>query len=103
MSAVGSFRLTSGWVRFLQGTAALASVLAFSTPGAGQGLPVAQPAEIGLSSAALDRIAPAMQTYIDSGRVAGMVMMIARRGKIGYMQALGYSDLENRIALRTDA
>lgn len=68
-----------------------------------EGLPVAQPAEIGLSAAALHRIAPAMQSYIDSGKVAGMVMMIARHGKIGYTHTLGYSDVEKQIPIRPDA
>ena len=90
-------------VRALQRSAAVASFLAFSSAGAAQGLPEGKPEAIGLSPAALERIAPEMQTYIDDGRVAGMVMVIARHGKVGYVRALGYSNLENRSPLRTDA
>jgi CubicO group peptidase (beta-lactamase class C family) len=68
----------------------------------GQGLPAAEPEEIGLSSLALSRIAPAMQAYTDSGEVAGLTMVIARHGRIGYTQALGYMDISNEIPMRTD-
>ena len=95
--------LRSRWVRALERSAAIASFLAISSAGAAQGLPEGKPEAIGLSPAALERIAPEMQTYIDDGRVAGMVMMIARHGKVGYVRALGYSNLESRSPLRTDA
>lgn len=67
------------------------------------GLPRAAPEEVGLSSAALERVTEAMQSHVDSGRVAGMVLVVARHGRIGYARALGYADIENRIPLRTDA
>jgi CubicO group peptidase (beta-lactamase class C family) len=67
-----------------------------------QGLPAAQPEEIGLLPAALDRIAPALQAYVDSGKLAGMVALIARHGKVGYAQAVGYADLETRTPMRLD-
>jgi CubicO group peptidase (beta-lactamase class C family) len=68
-----------------------------------QGLPKASPDEVGLSPAVLERIAPEMQAYIDDGRTAGMVMVVARHGKIAYARALGYADRERRTPLRLDA
>lgn len=103
MTGVGSHRVRRGCVRALHAGAAFASLVALSSGASAQGLPLAPPEQIGLSPAALGRIAPAMQSYVDSGRVAGMVLMIARHAKIGYARALGYADVENRVPLRTDA
>lgn len=53
------------------------------------GLPTARPEEIGLSRAALKRLGGAMTRAIESGRAPGATMLIARHGKIGYVQTLG--------------
>ncbi len=68
----------------------------------GQGLPTAPPENIGLSPPALARIAPALQAYVDSGKLAGMVAVIARHGKVGYAQAIGYMDVATKWPMRTD-
>ncbi|MCY7350652.1 MAG: beta-lactamase family protein [Cytophagaceae bacterium] len=44
-----------------------------------------------------------MQAYVDSRKVAGAVLVIARHGRIGYMQAIGFMNLEKKIPMRTDA
>lgn len=67
------------------------------------GLPVTAPGDIGLSAAALARITPALQAYVDSGKVAGMVAVVARHGRIGYLQAIGQMDVERQTPMRTDA
>jgi CubicO group peptidase (beta-lactamase class C family) len=76
--------------------------LAATSRSFGQGLPSAQPQDIGLAPAALLRIAPALKTYVDSGKLAGMVMFIARHGKLGYAEAIGDMDVERRVPMRTD-
>ncbi len=92
------------WHRGRRTNLTLAGLLLSVAPALGaQGLVVARPEDVGLSSAALERIAPAMQSYIDSGRIAGMVIAVSRRGKLVYERALGYADLEKRIPMRTDA
>ena len=58
------------------------------------GLPTARPDEIGLSPERLDRLTIAMEREIAAGKAPGVSMLIARRGRIGYLQALG--------ALKTD-
>lgn len=69
-----------------------------------QGLPSAHPQDIGLAPEALARIAPTLQaTYVDSGKLAGFVMIIARHGKVGYAQAVGSMDIANKVPMRTDA
>jgi hypothetical protein len=43
---------------------------------------VVKPEEVGLSSARLARIGEHWQRYIDAGRLAGTLTLIARRGKV---------------------
>src|SRR3989442_6307855 len=59
-----------------------------------QGLPRARPDEVGLSSAALQRIAPALQAYVDSGKLAGVVAVVARHGKLAHLAAPGAPNRE---------
>ncbi|MDX2056621.1 MAG: serine hydrolase domain-containing protein, partial [Gemmatimonadales bacterium] len=73
-----------------------------SVGAAAQGLPTSRPEDVGLSSAALERIAPALQTYVDSGNLAGVVGVVARRGKVGYARAVGWMDAERQVPMRTD-
>ncbi len=75
-------------------------------------LPKAKPAEVGLSPERLDRLTRVMQEYIDSGRIAGMVTLIARNGRLVYLRPFGKLDLKGsdmpangifRIASQTKA
>lgn len=60
------------------------------------------PEEVGMSSARLDRLSDVMQGYIDSGDVAGMVILIARDGKVPYEMAFGDRDLASGSPMQTD-
>src|SRR5947199_5543436 len=68
-----------------------------------QGLPRARPADVGLSVAALERIAPALQAYVDSGKLPGLLAVVARHGKLAYVGTVGSMDVEHRRAMRSDA
>ena len=68
-----------------------------------QGLPQTQPEEVGLSSHRLERVSAAMQGYVDDGRLAGAVVIVARRGKVAYLEAFGSRDREAGAAMTTDA
>jgi CubicO group peptidase (beta-lactamase class C family) len=68
-----------------------------------QGLPTAHPEDVGLSSAALDRIPAALQRYIDSSKMAGAVIVVARHGKLAYIRAVGRMDVDSATPMRTDA
>ena len=57
-----------------------------------QGLPTARPEEVGLSAARLDRIKPFMQSYVNQGKLAGLITMIARRGKVVHFEKYGVMD-----------
>lgn len=49
---------------------------------------------VGFSSKRLDRIAPVMQSYIDQGKLAGTLTLVAKDGKIAYLNAQGMQDKE---------
>lgn len=57
---------------------------------------------VGFSSERLDRIAPAMQSYIDQGKLAGTLTLVARNGKIVYLNAQGMQDKEAGISMTED-
>jgi len=54
------------------------------------------PESVGLSSARLERIKPVMQGYVDRGQFAGIVTLIARKGKVVHLETVGWQDLESR-------
>jgi CubicO group peptidase (beta-lactamase class C family) len=53
------------------------------------GLPTARPEEVGLSRAALQRLADVMLREIEAGRAPGVSMLVARHGKVAFSQSLG--------------
>jgi CubicO group peptidase (beta-lactamase class C family) len=52
-------------------------------------LPSARPETLGLSPARLQRMSDAFQREIDKGTMPGVTVMVARRGQIGWFDALG--------------
>ncbi len=68
-----------------------------------QGLPRARPADVGLSAAALDRIAPALRAYVDAGKLPGMIAVVARHGKVAYLASVGAADSGSGRAPAPDA
>jgi hypothetical protein len=41
-------------------------------------------------------------TCVDSGKLAGMVAVVARHGRVGYSHAIGFMDVGARIPMQTD-
>ncbi|WP_441236674.1 serine hydrolase domain-containing protein [Bradyrhizobium sp. 930_D9_N1_4] len=56
----------------------------------------------GLDPAKLAEAGPALQQFIDRGEIAGIVTLTSRRGKIVQSEALGWSDIETKTAMRPD-
>jgi CubicO group peptidase (beta-lactamase class C family) len=52
-------------------------------------LPQAKPEALGLSSLRLQRMSDAFKRDIDKGIIPGVTVMVARRGQIGWFEALG--------------
>ena len=68
-----------------------------------QGLPRAQPEDVGLSSARLQRLSDVLQDYVSDGRLAGAVALVARHGEVAYLESFGHRDLESRSPMHEDA
>ncbi|MEO8227561.1 MAG: serine hydrolase domain-containing protein, partial [Gemmatimonadota bacterium] len=68
-----------------------------------QGLPAGNAAALGFSPARLARIDTVMQHYLDSGQVAGVVVLVARHGQVAYFRAFGASDREAGRRMTNDA
>jgi len=69
----------------------------------GQGITVASPEKVGLSSERLNRIGSVMNVFIDSGKIPGMVTMVLRHGKVAYFEAFGNMDIEANKKMTRDA
>ena len=52
-------------------------------------LPFAKPESLGLSSTRLQRMSDAFKRDIDKGTIPGVTVMVARRGQVGWFEALG--------------
>ncbi len=66
-------------------------------------LPTARPELVGLSTERLARIGEVMQRYVDQGRLGGVVTLVARNGKVAYLQSFGKLDPKTGAAMPTDA
>ena len=70
--------------------------------GLAQGLAPARPQEVALSPERLERLTDAFRGYVENGKLAGAVVLVARRGKVAYLQPFGWSDKESRTSMRQD-
>ena len=85
------------------GIAALISFTLFSAVSAtGADLPSSSPESVGMSSERLERLDALTHGWVDEGRIAGVVTLIARRGRVVHQDAYGMADIEAREPMRTD-
>jgi CubicO group peptidase (beta-lactamase class C family) len=73
-------------------------------------LPAASPkldpnaaAQAGMDAERLARIAARMQAFVDAHTAAGFVTLVARRGQIVALDAVGVQDIETRAPMREDS
>jgi CubicO group peptidase (beta-lactamase class C family) len=64
--------------------------------------PMARPEQVGLSSERLQRIDELVQRHIDAGSFTGAVTLVARDGRIAYLEAHGLMDLEQNKPMVED-
>jgi CubicO group peptidase (beta-lactamase class C family) len=81
--------------RMLCGAAFVGALLFFAPAlraDVGTALPQAAAEQVGMSKQKLDRIRPALQREVDEGKLAGTIVMVARKGKLVYADAVGLQD-----------
>lgn len=64
---------------------------------------LAEPQAVGFSAQRLNRLIPLMQRYVDAGKVPGLVVMIARRGQVAFIEARGVVDIARQTPMPPDA
>ncbi len=89
-------------MRRLQLAAAIAIVvfsLVTGRPGLAGELPRAQPDQVGLDAAKLQEAGALFREAVDKKEIAGAVLLVARHGKVAYLEAVGKQDVEAGVAM----
>jgi CubicO group peptidase (beta-lactamase class C family) len=93
--------------RRMLAVALFAALLATASPAWSQvnvlGLEQAPPEQVGVSKQKLGRIHDVLQEHIDSGKLAGTVVLIARKGKLIYADAAGFQDKDEGKPMALDS
>ena len=86
------------------GAALLAAGLALSIAAyAGErDLAEVDPATVGMSAEGLEELGAAMRGFVDRGELAGVVTVVARRGKIAHFEAFGKQDIASGAPMAKD-
>ncbi len=63
---------------------------------------MAQPTAVGMSAERLARIGPWMDGYVESGKLAGCLTLVARHGQVVYMDCRGKADEASGRAMAAD-
>ena len=72
-------------------------------PGLRRPLPEAKPEDVGVSSQRLERLTQTMQRLVDNGELAGMVVLVARQGKLVYQKSFGMQDKGKSAPMALDS
>ena len=80
----------------------LATIPALAAGKEDGGFPTADPASVGMSQEGLDELTAAMKGYVDRGELAGVVSLVARKGKIVHFENFGYRNLETKAPMEKD-
>ena len=60
------------------------------------------PKEVGFDAKRLALIKPAMQAYVDQNKIAGIVTLLARQGKVVHFEQVGWQDREAQLPMKAD-
>ena len=71
-------------------------LLTFLALSVGTAHPIGKPEDAGLSSERLQRVTQMIQRRIAAGDLAGAVTIVARKGRVAYLNAQGVMDLESK-------
>jgi CubicO group peptidase (beta-lactamase class C family) len=92
--------------RMLCGAAFAGALILFAPPlraDVSSALPQVAAEQVGMSKPKLDRIRAALQQEVDQGKLAGTVVMVARKGKLVYADAVGFQDKTESKAMALDS
>src|SRR5262245_3738728 len=78
-------------------------VLLGTIEAAASGLPTARPEEVGFSSARCRRIGQVLAADVERERIAGAVVMVARRGRLAHVESVGFRDRASGARMTPDA
>ena len=79
----------------------LVGTSAFSAENA-YNLPTAEPEEVGMSSDRIERVKNVMKTFVDDGKVKGLLTAIVRDGKVVHFETYGMMDAEQAKPMKAD-
>lgn len=66
-------------------------------------MPIGDPAKAGMDPVRLAQIPKRMKEFVDDGKIAGVVTLIARRGVIVHHEAQGWQDIEKKSPMKPDS
>ena len=66
-------------------------------------LPRAQPDQVGLDAAKLEQASALFRDAVDKKEIAGAVLLVARHGKVAYLEAVGKQDVEAGVAMSPES
>jgi CubicO group peptidase (beta-lactamase class C family) len=92
---------TGAAMRILRSTIFLLLLLS-PLPTAAQTLARPNPAQLGFSPQRLQRLTTTLNQYVSDDKLAGGVLLIARRGQIAYLEAFGMRDIAAHSRMRAD-
>ena len=64
--------------------------------------PLRRPEQVGLSAGRLARIDGWMERLVDDGRLAGLSVLVFRRGEVAFRRCVGMADRERALAMAPD-
>ena len=82
---------------------AFAVFLLFATALQAAPLPEAKPEDVGMSTQRLDRLTAAFTKAVEAGEMPGVVLMVARNGKLVYQRSIGMQDQAKGTPMAMDS
>ncbi|MFH1924399.1 MAG: serine hydrolase domain-containing protein [Planctomycetota bacterium] len=88
---------------FLFAAIAVHAAVGIAADGSARGLPRGEPAAVGMDAARLAEIPERMREFVEAKQIAGAVTLVARRGRIVHLAAVGWADAESQTPMREDS
>src|ERR1700678_2252648 len=79
------------------------SLLGLGAPRRVDSLPKGRPEDVGISSYRLQRVHDSIQNHINAGDIPGAVTLVARKGRVVYLDAQGIADPESKKPVQKDS